>query len=218
MKTVFLCKQWSHTLNNIRHINEFYIYISANFVSYNLHLFMYLRLFYLRNITSAVNTAVHCAATIYALYEWFLFEKNERNKRGYRSNARSTHKKLQMKIVNLKNEKRKCSISTLCEYYMTVAIIPWYINIIDQKKNSRRVHTMTTDDDSFFLYCSWLTKEPKMKRKLHEKKDEKNLQNYTNIFLSIFSASKHILSLSLYSLYLNQCACMHAWRLPLNLA
>lgn len=75
MKTVFLCKQWSHTLCYIRHINEFYIYISANFVSYNLHLFMYLRLFYLRNITSAVNTAVHCAATIYALYEWFLFEK-----------------------------------------------------------------------------------------------------------------------------------------------
>lgn len=54
--------------------------------------------------------------------------KKERNKRGYRSNARSTHKKLQMKIVNLKNEKRKCSISTLCEYDMAG------MNIIDQKK------------------------------------------------------------------------------------
>lgn len=64
--------------------------------------------------------------------------KKERNKRGYRSNARSTHKKLQMKIVNLKNEKRKCSISTLCEYDMAG------INIMDQKK---KFTEGTYDDD-----------------------------------------------------------------------
>lgn len=69
---------------------------------------------------------------------------------------------------------------------------------------------MTTDDDSYFFCTAYdLQRNPKRKENYTKKKDVKNLQNYTNIFLSFF------LLLSTYSPFLflftvPQSVCVHA--------
>lgn len=83
------------------------------------------------------------------------------------SNARSTHKKLRMKIVNFENEKKEMLNIDIVRVCHSCSII------IDRKKTPRRAHTTMRRRlmmiHNIFLRSSWLTKDAETKRKLYEK-------------------------------------------------